>query len=119
MKKILFAMSLFLGALLMTACGSKNDKDENLEPEEVVEKFLQAWVDEDADALLECIDSNSKKAARRQIEKNDGLKEFRVTKSYDEDDEVYVKAKMWYNNGKEEIRSFRLKEKGGKWVIAN
>lgn len=98
------------------------------EAKAVVEKFLTAMMNHDADDLLRCVDTEkmerkggiSEEAIEKELNRHDGVCSYYITKTFEDQPGVWaVKAQVTFNDGYSTTMGYKVAERNGRMVIIN
>ena len=127
MKKIIAATLIITTVLLITACGGNNS------PKAVATKYVTALQNGDKEAAADCFyysGTDEEKAEQRNqmislvekgiksVEKDEGIKSFKVTNVEENGDKAVVYGTVTYGNGKTDVNDeIPTVKVDGKWYI--
>ena len=126
MKKVLLGFTVIILAVVSVSCSKSNS------PKDVAEKFVQAMKSKNYEKAADCFyyegTKDEAKAQRAQVvafmekagqsmEKQDGIKSYKINSVEEDGDNAVVKGEITYGNGDVKEDEILTKKVDGNWYI--
>ena len=127
MKKVLLGFAVIMLAVVAVSCSSKSNS-----PKDVAEKFIQAMKSKNYEKAADYFyyegTKDEIKADRAQvvafmekagqsIEKQGGIKSYKINSIEEDGDSAVVKGEITYGNGEVDDDEIETKKIDGKWYV--